>query len=110
MTFVSHDGALLDEHAIAVREEAVALADGVLVGGEDAVASGEGGDEHEERRLRQVEVGEQRAHDAEVEARVNKDVGFAGAGDEPTRVLSGDKLKGADGGSADGDDATLRSE
>ena len=37
---------LFQKHAIPVAEEAVALADGVLVGGEDALASGEGRHQH----------------------------------------------------------------
>ena len=44
---------LLNEHAVTVTEEAVALVDRVLVGGEDAVeagifAAGESADEHEQ--------------------------------------------------------------
>ena len=38
---------LLNEHAVAVAEEAVALVDCVLVSGEDVLALGEGADEHE---------------------------------------------------------------
>ena len=38
-----------DQHAVAVAVEAVALADGLGVGGEDALAPGEGGDHHQQR-------------------------------------------------------------
>ena len=85
---------LLDEHAVAVAEEAVALADGVTVGGEDAVSravgAGEGADQHEQAGLGQMEVGEQGADEAEVEAGRDEDVGDAGVGLEwpPSCVLS----------------------
>ena len=59
-----------DEHAVAEAVEAVALADGLGVGVEDALAPGEGGDHHEERRLREVEVREHRVHGEKVVGRV----------------------------------------
>ena len=50
-----------DEHAVAVAEEAVFLLDGMAVGGENLLAPGEGADQHQQARLRQMKVGEQRA-------------------------------------------------
>ena len=37
---------LSEEHAVAIGEEAVFMFDGVVVGGEDLFATGEGADEH----------------------------------------------------------------
>ena len=48
--------ALLNKHAISVGVEAVALSDGVVVGAEDVFFSCESADQHQERRLGQVEV------------------------------------------------------
>ena len=48
--------AVAQEHAVAVAEEEVALADRLRVRAADRLHAGEGGDEHEQRRLRQVEV------------------------------------------------------
>ena len=73
---------LEDQHAVAVTKEAVALLDCVFVGGQNhfrsALFAGEGAHQHEERRLREVEVGEQAGDDAEVVARAYKDAGLAG--------------------------------
>jgi hypothetical protein len=35
-----------DEHAVAIRKKAVTLGDGVFVGAENILASGEGADQH----------------------------------------------------------------
>ena len=58
MSAVLQEGGSEDEHAVAVGEEAVFFGDGLAVGLEDEVAGGEGGDEHDERALGKVEVGE----------------------------------------------------
>lgn len=71
-----------DEHAVAVGEEAVFLGDGLAVGFENEVAGGEGGDEHDERALGQVEVGEQGVCHFPLKAGVDKNIRSAGAGGE----------------------------
>ena len=57
------------QHGVAVAEEAVARAHRVRVGREHALAAGEGAHQHQQCRLRQVEVGEQRVNDLELKAR-----------------------------------------
>lgn len=49
----------MQEHGVAEGEEAVALFDGVLVGGQNVLAGAEGGDEHHERGARHVEVSDE---------------------------------------------------
>ena len=78
---VNRCGLLQDEHAIAVREEAVTLVDGVGVGGEgffSALVSQEGADQHQEGGLREVEVGEEAVDEAELVAGRYKDAGGVG--------------------------------
>src|SRR4051812_30454816 len=55
------------------------LFDGVLVGAEDVLLSGEGANQHEQSGLGQVEVGEHGVHDAEGVAGIDKNVSFARA-------------------------------
>ncbi len=89
--------------------------------------AGQRADQHEQRGLRQVEVGQQGVDDEEAIARIDEDIGFAAAGFDacgcviagffmpaggpdviPARMPSGcgssRKLKSADGGRANGDD------
>ena len=66
-----------EQHRVAVAVEAVAAGDGVVVGGEDALLAGEGGDEHDQRRARQVEVGEHDVDGAEGVAGADEDRGAA---------------------------------
>ncbi len=113
-----------DEHAVAVAEKAVALADGVGVGGECSFAAfgtfaKEGRDQHEEGRFRQVEVCDETRHDPEPVPRTEEDAGGAGVGFEVgnpglrsetwgTRCRGGAQgamLQGAGGGGSGGDDA-----
>src|SRR3974390_3408102 len=78
----------------------------MLIRGERWFAAGEGGDQHDERGLGQVEVGEQGADDAEVESGIDEDVGRAGlGGDAAVGRLTGGVFEGADSGCADSDDA-----
>ena len=69
-----------EEHAIAVAEEAVFLLDRVRVCGQHALAAGEGADQHEETGLGQMEVGEEGADEAEVEAGRDEYFRLAGMG------------------------------
>src|SRR5271166_3070655 len=76
----------------------------MMVGAEDKIGSGEGRDQHEQRGLRQVEIGQQCADDAETVARIDKDVGIAAAGvDASFAGLLRREFKGADGSGTDGD-------
>jgi hypothetical protein len=51
----------------------------VGVGRTDGLDPGEGGDQHQQRRLGQVEVGDEGVHDVEAVAWGDEDVGFVGA-------------------------------
>ncbi len=57
-----------DQHRVAVGEEAVALAHRLPVGPQDRLAAGEGGNQHQQRGARGVEVGQQLAHHPEAVA------------------------------------------
>src|SRR5690606_19071860 len=60
---------------VAIGIEAIAVCDGVGIGRAHALQPGECGDQHEERRSRQMEIGHQRIGDAEAMARRDEDVG-----------------------------------
>src|SRR5262249_50091164 len=70
---------LLYEHAIPVGEEAVMLVHGVLVGPQNILAAGKRGDQHQQCRLRQMEVGQQGPDYPKLRAGIDKNVCFAGA-------------------------------
>jgi hypothetical protein len=50
-----HHG-LENQHTVAVGEKTIFLADGFIVGAEGQISAGKSGNQHEERRLGQVEV------------------------------------------------------
>src|SRR3954464_13234730 len=66
----------LDQHGVAVREEAVALVDRVPVGLEDVLLAGEGADEHEKGRFWQMKIGQQPVDDLEFVAWIYEEIGF----------------------------------
>ena len=66
-----------DEHRVAERVEAVALGNRQAVELAGLVHSGEGHDERQQRRARQVEVRQQGVDAAELEARRDEEVGAA---------------------------------
>ena len=69
-----------DEHAIAVGEEAITTLYGMTVSGEGVFSPGKRAHQHQERRLRQMEIGEHRLDYFEAAARREKDVGRAAMG------------------------------
>ncbi len=80
----------------------------MFVGGKNMFPAGEGADQHEQARLREMEVGDESADEAEFEAGRDKDVGGARVGLNRSitgRVCGG--FEGADYGGADGDYASL---
>jgi len=102
--------ALKEEHAVAVGEEAVSFANGVGVGGEDQFPavffSGKGADQHKQRGLWEVEVGQEAADDPELVAGAEKDTGLSGV--RLKRCACCDLsavFEGAGSGGAGGDDA-----
>ena len=62
-----------DQHRVAVAVEPISLLHRVPVRVEHQLAAGERADEHEQRRLRQVEVRQKSAQDLEVKSRVNEE-------------------------------------
>src|SRR6185437_14141874 len=89
---------------IAVGKKAIALRDGVGVGGLHALQPGEGGDEHEQGRARQVEVGQQQIDGAETVAGRDEQRRAAGKGRDAAALVGG-ALEEAHAGGADRDDA-----
>ena len=59
---------LQDQHRVAVAVEAVSGLEGGTIGREDALAPGEGADQREQARSRQVEVREESVHGTEAAA------------------------------------------
>src|SRR5690606_28396020 len=57
-----------EQGSIAIGIEAVAVFDGVPIGGVHGVEPGKGGHQHEQRRTRKVEIGQQQVDDVEPEA------------------------------------------
>ena len=54
---------------VTVGKEAVVLGDGVGIGGFDAIEAGKRGDQHEQGRARQVEIGQEQVDRAKPVAR-----------------------------------------
>src|SRR4051794_8979050 len=73
---------LSDEHAVPVAKEAIAFGNRVAVGGENALATGKRADQHEQARLGQVEVSEQRGYHAKTKAGRDEYLGLAAVGDK----------------------------
>ena len=96
-----HARSTLAEHRVAVAEEPVALRHGHRVGPADALDPGERGDQHEQRRLRQVEVRDQRIDRLEA---------IAGRDEQPRLAAvhagRGSGFQGAHHGGADRHDAS----
>ena len=65
---------LMDQHAVAVTEEAVTFLDRFLVGLEQVGSPAEGGDEHHQGRIWDMEVGQHSVHQPEFIRRVDEDV------------------------------------
>jgi hypothetical protein len=101
-----NDPRLLDEHAVAVREETISLVDGVVIGAQSTFGSGESADQHEQARLRQMKVGEKSVHDAELKTGIDEDVGVAAVLAEGIALLRRE-LESAERSGAHRNDATL---
>src|SRR5688500_3497500 len=84
--------AAIDQHRVAVAEEAISLGDGVGVGAADVVDAGEGAHQHEQRGARQVEVRDQAVDRAEAVARQDEETGVRGTGHEPFRPARSGRL------------------
>src|ERR1700730_1830510 len=69
---------LRQEHRISIAEKPISRAHCMLVSREHGILTGECAHEHEQCGLREMEVGEQRIDDLEIEARTDEQAGFAG--------------------------------
>ena len=92
-----------DEHAVAIGEEPISGLDRMTVGGERVFSSGKRAHQHQQGRLRQVKIGEQRLDYVQGGARGEEDVCGAGMGLEA--VDAGTVLQHADRRGAGGHDA-----
>jgi hypothetical protein len=63
---------LLQEHAVPIGIEPVFLRYGMLIRGEHAVLTAKGADQHQQSRLREVEIGEQCRDHAKLKTRVDE--------------------------------------
>src|SRR5438874_12659807 len=88
------------EHRVAVGKEAIALLDRVTIRTQHRLTSRKGANQHEERRLRQVEVRQQTIDHAELETGIDEKLRLARA-----RPARGGTLERAQGGRADGEHA-----
>src|SRR5437773_11049692 len=73
-----------DQHAVAVAVKAVALGDRVAVCGEYGRSGSERGDQHDQRRSRQMEVRQKAADRAKLITRQNEEIRFTGAFFKPS--------------------------
>ena len=78
---------LSDKHAVPVREKSVLLLDRMGVRLQHAFPPGKGRNEHQQGGFGQMEVGEQRADRAKLEAWIDKNVSLACASADSPRSL-----------------------
>ena len=64
----------IDQHAITIAEETIPFLDRLSIGFEHEFLSRQSTDEHQQRRLREVKVGQQRIDHLEVVGRIDKNV------------------------------------
>ena len=94
----------MDKHGVAKREKPIAFRDGGVVGVQDMLAPGQSRDKHNQRALRQVEIGDKRVDALEAVAGIDENAGPAGRGLQRP-VLGCEALERAAGGRADRNDA-----
>src|SRR5205085_7116879 len=75
---IHSDLALLDEHGVAVAEEAVVFLNGAVVSAADQLVAAERADQDEQGAARQVKVGQQGIDSAEGKWRADEKLGLAG--------------------------------
>ena len=93
-----------NHHRVAEGEKAVSFFHGLLIDGQRVFAAHQRGDEHEQRALRQVEVGDERVHSLDLHAGGDENLGEAAAGVHDA-VLRRDGFQRAHARCADADDA-----
>src|SRR5271166_5155319 len=91
------------EAGVAVGIEAITRFDRMRIGRPHALEPAEGADEHEERRARQMEIGQEGVDRAEAVARRDEDRGLAGEWPNSAALVRCG-LEKASGGRADADD------
>ena len=80
-----------NQHRIAVAVEPIPPVDGVSIDGEDLVAARKRRREDQERRLRQMEVGDEAVDGAEPEAGGDEDGGVALERTDPATLVGGEE-------------------
>src|SRR5574343_1206090 len=95
----SNCSGLFQKRLVAIAEAAVALGDRVGVGGTDVVVAGESRNQHEQRRFRQVEVGDQAVDNLEAVAGGDENVGLGCAGGDGA-IVGCRRFEGAQAGRA----------
>ena len=71
---------LHNEHGVAEGKEPIPLCHGFLIGVHDVFLPGQGGHQHKQGGLRQVEIGDQSVNDLELVARIDEGVCPAAGG------------------------------
>ncbi len=74
---------LLHIHAIPVGIKPVSLGDGMFVSLQNSLLPSQRANQHQQCRLRQMEIGQQRPHRSELMPWVNENIRFAAAGQHP---------------------------
>src|SRR3546814_19174562 len=72
-----HTRRRLDQHRIAIAEEAIALGDGMAIRGHHPFMTAVRADQHQQRALGQMEIGQQSNDDAEAITRRDEQMRYA---------------------------------
>src|SRR5258708_32797481 len=99
---------LFNKHAVSVRIKAVALGNRMFVSAEHVFFSAESADQHEQRGLRQMKVGQHRFDYFELEARINEKISHARPGGDGPSSGPHCMFEGSNRGSANRNDSTPR--
>src|SRR5690606_34650922 len=92
------------QHRVAVTEEAITLGNRRAIGIHDSVAAGKGADQHDQRRFRQMEIGQQDIDAAKAITGINKNARVALKGRD--LATGARRFERAHSGGADGENAT----
>ena len=95
---------LLNEHGVTKAEKSVTRLYGLVIGVHDMVIARKGGHQHDERALRQMEIGDERVHRTELIAGIDEDI-RPGALFRERAVRLGQRFQRPAGCRADADDA-----
>ena len=97
----------IEEHAISIGIKTILFRDGMFVSAPNIFFSAKRADQHQQRRLRQMEICEHRPDHLEIESGVNKYVGDAGPRKDRACSSPGRMFESSNSSGADGNDATF---